>query len=304
MSSRLGLAAAVAFLAVPAMAADLFDPAPPSQQGTAGDAGQPDGLLLSALGDFAAGYRWVATNDDGGQERPVISGAGRFNIPLSDYFSLQLDADGEYYFTDEGSDVQNAQGVAMTGAHLSWRNPDAGLLGAFAAVGQGFNTDPDDPEIGYLVGGEGQVYFGDFTLYGQAGFADFQVDSGEGFVDGWFVRGVGRWFVHADSLIEGEVSYGYTGSYIDEGEDNGEIWNWGIKGKKRIGSMPVYGVLGYRGGTYYADEDPDRLTEHVVYVGISVLVGSNNLRENNLRGATLDLPMLPGRAAAVTEGLD
>ncbi len=155
------------------------------------------------------------------------------------------------------------------------------------------------------MGGEVQAYLDDFTLYGQGGYADFQVDdSPEGFVEGWFVRGVGRWFITPDMMVEAEVSYGETDTFID-GNDAGEFWNWGVKGKMRISSsMPIYGVLAYRGGDYDATTEGDDGDEHVVLVGVSILFGPTTLKQNDRRGATLDMPLLPGRAAAWTEGLD
>jgi hypothetical protein len=276
---------------------------------------QAGGLVMAALFDISGGYRWVETDDDGGQDAALIDGAARISIPFGGAFSLQLDADGEYNFTDEGTgdEEENPQGFWLAGAHASIRNPDVGLLGIFAAAGQAYNTgccdDFGKEKVGYMVGGEGQLYLGDLTLYVQGGYANFEQDAdppeAEGFVDGWFARGVGRWFVGADTLIEGEVSYAYTASYFDccGSQDNGEFWSWGVKGKTRI-SGPVYGVLGYRGGTYYADNDDDRLTEHIAYGGISVVFGPNSLAENNLYGATLDLPTLPVRASAIMEGLD
>lgn len=303
LRKRLLTSAIVFGLGSPAMAADLGYGAPSVDP--VGEA-VGSGLLLSGIGEFVGGYRWVDSDEDGQGESPIVGGAGRFNVPVTNNFSLQFDADGEYYITD---DEEDAQGLAMAGAHASWRNPDAGLLGVFAAVGQGFNeSDQDERRLGWMVGGEGQVYLGDVTLYGQAGFADFAFEEGpdeiEGFVEGWLVRGVGRWFVGADSMIEGEVSYGETDTFID-GDDAGKFWNWGIEGKMRITeAMPLYGVVGYRGGFYDSTSEGDTLTDHVVFGGLTILTGAGSLRENDRRGATLDLPLLPGRAASVMQGLD
>jgi hypothetical protein len=307
-----GTTAAFAF-ASNSIAADLYTGYPDYTAPTV----HSSGLIFGGIGDLSGSYRWVDTEDDGGQDAALVSGDARVSIPFGGAFSLQLDADGEYNFTDEGSgdEEENPQGFWLVGAHASIRNPDTGLIGIFGAAGQGYNTgccnDGGEEKVGYMVGGEGQVYLGDLTLYAQGGYANFEQDreggAAEGFIDGWFARGVGRWFVGADTLIEGEVSYAYTGSYFDEGDsqDNGEFWNWGVKAKTRLGgSMPIYGVLGYRGGTYYADDDDDRLTEHVVYGGITVLMGADNLRDNDRRAATLDMPLIPLRAAAIMEGLD
>lgn len=258
------------------------------------------GLVFAALGEFSAGYHWVSSTEDVDDDAATVTGSGRFSVPFADMFSMQFDVDGELRFTD---DEEDPQGVLMIGAHASVRDPNLGLIGIFGAAGQGLNEDPDNPQIGVMVGGELQYYWNQFTIYGQAGYADFQVDDGEGFNDGWFVRAVGRWFVNPDALIEAEVAYGETDKYID-GNDAGEFWNWGVKGKMKFNDMPVYGTLAYRGGSYDATSENDDGTEHVALLGISILLGPNTLQDNDRRGATLDLPMLPGRAASWTEGLD
>lgn len=298
---RFGLLAASALIAVAVQtsvtsAADLPDAAVPVV------VDEPYGLLFAALGEFSAGFHWVDSTEDVDDDAATITGSGRFNVPLGSHFSMQFDADGELRFTD---DEEDPQGVAMIGAHASFRNPSQGLIGIFGAAGQGLNEDPDDVDMGVMIGGEAQFYWNQFTLYGQAGWADFEVDdSPEGFVDGWFVRGVGRWFVNPDALVEAEVSYGETDTYID-GNDAGEFWNWGVKGKMKLNpTKPVYGVLAYRGGSYDATTEGDDGTEHVLLAGISILLGPQTLQDNDRRGATLDLPMLPGRAASWTEGLD
>jgi hypothetical protein len=258
------------------------------------------GLVFAALGEFSAGYHWVSSNEDVDDDAPTVAASGRFSVPFGNMFSMQFDIDGELRFT---TDEEDPQGVVMLGTHASVRDPSLGLIGVFGAVGQGLNEDPDDPEIGVMAGAEIQYYWNQITLYGQAGWADFRVDEGEGFTDGWFVRAVGRWFVNPDALVEAEVAYGETDRYID-GDDAGEFWNWGLKGKMKFNDMPVYGTLAYRGGSYDATTEGDSGTEHVALLGISILLGPNTLQDNDRMGATLDLPMLPGRAASWTEGLD
>ncbi len=281
-----------AMLSSPAMAADH-------------DVKDSGGLILSTLGEFAVGYRNSRSNEDADHDGVTISGSGRVSIPFGMNFSVQLDAEGESYFADGDED---AQGVWLLGGHASLRDPNLGLLGIFGAIGQGLNENPESVKMGFLVGGEVQAYLGDFTLYGQGGYADFEVDDNpEGFVEGWFVRGVGRWFITPDMMVEAELSYGETDSYIDgdDDRDNGEFWNWGVKGKMRIpSSLPIYGVLSYRGGGYDATTETDDGSEHVFLVGVSILFGPATLKKNDRLGATLDMPLLPGRAAAWTEGLD
>jgi hypothetical protein len=151
------------------------------------------------------------------------------------------------------------------------------------------------------------------TLYAQGGFGDFKVDDDtgpEGFVDGWFLRAVARHFVNDDFMLQAEYAFGYTSCYIDGScspvQDAGIFHNWGVKAMFRAAqSMPLYGTLEYVGGSYTADEDPDTGTDHSFRIGVSYLIGgADSLLARDRAGATLDLPMLPVRAASWNIGLD
>ncbi len=294
--------AATALLSTPSIAADLPD-------AVAADVTTPEqyGLMFAALGELTGGYRIAESTDYVNMSSGMVSGAGRVSIPFMDRFSVQLDGDLEVYFSDDNESYEPL-GLWLAGGHASWRDPSLGLLGVFGAAGYGLQTSFDnsnDYEIGYMVGAEGQVYFGDFTLYAQAGYGDFEADNEpEGFNEGWFVRGVGRWFPTMDSLIEAEVSYGSTHMFVD-GVDNGHIWNWGIQGKIRVlDDFPVYATAAYRGADYDATSEGDSGDEHMFLAGVNILFGPNTLKDNDRLGATLDLPRLPARAAPWGEGLD
>jgi hypothetical protein len=92
------------------------------------------------------------------------------------------------------------------------------------------------PKKGLTLGAELQYYLNDFTFYVQAGYADVVYNSGdiEGFVDGWFVRGVGRYFLSEDTRLQAEISYGETGKFVDA-EDNGNITNWEVEFRTALG---------------------------------------------------------------------
>ena len=265
------------------------------------------GLVFAALGEISGGYRHADSSDYVNMVGGMVSGAGRVSIPLHDRFSVQIDGDAETYFIT-GDQSWEPSGLWLAGGHASWRDPMRGLFGAFAATGYGLQTNFDnstDYELGYLVGLEGQVYLDALTFYAQAGYADFEADNEpEGFIEGWFVRGVGRWFPSDDSMVEAELAYGHTSQFVD-GSDNGNILNWGLQGKMRITeSMPIYATAAYRGGYYDATSEDDDGSEHMFTVGFNVLFGPRSLKDNDRRGATLDLPRLPARAAPWGEGLD
>ena len=283
--------------AAPALSADV---APPD-----------DSLLFAALFGISAGVQDASGSEDleFNTTDLTLAGHGHVSIPLGETFSGQLDLQSE--FTDRADDDENfSQGAHMLGGHLSWRDPHSGLLGIFGGAGMGYNDngEEDGDGIGWMAGIEGQLYLDNITLYAQAGWADIVVDGDddEGFNDGWFLRGVGRYFFSEDFLVQAEVSYGESKDYIDGGDDKGEFWNWGALGKMRLSeSMPIYGTLEYRGANSWSTDDGgEEIQEHAVLIGLDFLFQATSLWENDRRGATLDTPMLPARAAAWTEGFD
>lgn len=265
------------------------------------------GLISSGIGEFAIGYKSADSTEDVNDDSFTYSGAVRYSIPLAKNFSIQLDAEGEVYNPDRGGggDEEEPKDVYLIGGHVSLRDPNRGLVGLFAATGRASNQDDDDVEQGFMVGVEAQVYLGNFTIYGQAAYADFEVDDNpEGFVEGEVYRIVGRWFFGKDSMVEAEYAYGETDSFID-GDDKGEFEGWGIKVKTRLSSsMPIYGFVSYRGANYDATTEGDWGDEEVMMAGVTFLFGPKSLKQNDRRGATLDMPLLPVRAASWTEGLD
>ncbi len=63
--------------------------------------------------------------------------------------------------------------------------------------------------------------------------------------------------------------------------------------------MPIYGYLGYNG--HRMTSDGERVTEHLVSVGISIPFGGpSGLQERNARGVTLDTPLDLIRTAGYT----
>lgn len=269
----------------------------------------PQGLIMSAVAEAEVGVRKVKSTDDPDNNTHFMgSTTFHLSVPLSSSISVQGDLQLEGY-ADNAED-EAAQHALAVGGHLSWRDPGLGLIGLFGGGTNGSSArgDEDDGDsLGYFVGGEAQIYLGDFTLYGQGGYADYTYDGSdnEGFIDGWFVRGIGRYFVSDYAMIEGEVSYGETDFFIDDG-DPGEFLNWGIKGKLRVSdSLPLYATLAYRGGRYHAGEgEDDTGKDHAFLVGVTVLFGPATLKQNDRYGATLSSPMLIGRTGAWTEPLD
>lgn len=262
-------------------------------------------LVFGGLAEVNAGiYLYDILEDDPVRKgAAILGGSFAVNIPLAAQFSAQIDGQGEWYSIRNNGDAPIAAG--QLGAHLSARDPNKGLLGIFAATTYAREEIGGGHTGGWIAGGEAQLYSGNTTFYAQAGGGRINIDSNEAF-RGWFVRGVTRQFTSDDSMVQLDVSYGRTNGYID-GNDWGKFWNWSLKGVQRLpNASPLYGTLEYRGGYYKtSDEIGDRIVEHALIVGLTAKFGAvQSLKHNDRNGATLDLPMLPIRAAARLEALD
>ena len=271
------------------------------------------GFGYAVVGDLSVGMRDTRSTDsgEGGTTEVAIDLRGALSFKgftgQADYRYESYSGDGEATPTLD-SDAQDAFQIA--GAHLGYRNPSLFHVGLFYGY-----TWADLPEFTdqtswetSMYGVEAQVYLNDVTLYVQYGAVDDEASDPtevEGVHNGMVARGVARFFVGQDSMLEAELSYADSDSYIDSG-DPGEFRGWGLKGKTRIlENTPLYLTAGYRGASYDATIGEDDSTmEQVFSVGVSFMFGVDNLKDNDRNGASLDLPGLPGRAHGFTELLD
>lgn len=242
-------------------------------------------------------------------DHQFVSGVtGRLSLPLGDNLSLQTDVEVEYSstaLTDGRQDDMFAHSF-LAGGHISWRDPNAGLFGGFAAFGGGASDDNggDGPRnfSFYAVGGEGQFYADNFTFYGQGGYIDGASDAAlpvidsDALRDAFFGRGVVRWFMDPDSRLQGEIAY--VDGDVDEGDPSGmTIVEWGVRYDTVIRDLPILGdksvFIGYRGAHFDKDDASDdeaEFTDHTVMVGFTHRFGTQSIQETDRYGATLDLP--------------
>lgn len=151
------------FLAPAALAADV----PPAQAPLSAFSGQLDAWIGYWFMDDVQG------NPNPDEEDAFTIGADvKARIDMFSGLSAQLDLS----FDDvDGTGNDFYQGGILAGGHLSWSDPDSFLIGGFAATGTGENQNDQNF---WLAGGEAQIYFDSFTLYGQAGYFDAKEDDG------------------------------------------------------------------------------------------------------------------------------
>lgn len=283
-----------------ALAADLAPPA-------------PIGPVVSGFLDSYVGLGIFSGSGevDPGEDLSLLIGAyGAISIPLGTNLSIQQDVSYEYgsQASNNDSDVINDLFLysGQLGTHLSWRDPNAGLIGGFGGFGKANAADISNNYI--FAGGEAQAYLGEWTLYGQGGWFDSESDwyYEAGLNDAFFVRGVARWFMTPDSRLQGEFSYasGEYGYY----EDTATVLEWGVRYDWVWQDIPVVGALtgamplfvAYRGNFADGGGDSGELWANTFMVGTSYHFGGSNKQEFDRVGAPLDLPNIGRWTAAGT----
>lgn len=256
------------------------------------------GLIVSGVVDSWAGVQFI---DDGTSDDTVFTngGEGLLSLPLGDNISIQSDVKYEYNTNATESpvdiDVAGPRFSYQFATHGSWRDPSRGLIGAFGGMGSVDASSLVNTSFRQdyrFVGGEAQFYIDNITLYGQGGYVETADTGFSGLDDGFFARGVVRYFPTSDSRIQLE------GTYINMDHSDaafGEMEAFSVKarydfllaGMPVIGDTPIY--LGYRGTFRDNCAFGQDLDDHTIMVGTSYSFSGDRLTVDR-QGATLDTP--------------
>ena len=279
---KLILATSVAFAAMTASA-------------QAADLDRELGLIVSGVVDSWAGVQIIDAGPLGDDTVFATGGAGRLSLPLGDNLSIQNDVKYEYStLANDAIDTTAGPRYSYQGAvHLSWRDPASGLFGAFGGMGTS-NFGPIGSTNHRFVGGEGQIYLDNITFYGQGGYVEFTPGdvAPTGLDDGFFARGVFRWFLTNDSRFQIEGTY-LNADFNLSGNDYesfsvGARYDFTLAGLPLIGDTALY--IGYR-GTFRDSclRNGAGIDDHTIMVGTSYSF-SGDLITVDRQGATLDTP--------------
>ena len=303
-----GLLASSALVA-PAVAADMPIKAPMVQNQ------QVSGYL-----EMEGGFAWQDNSGSrfdnsysGSDNKWMVNGAGRVNVWWGRNYSTQFDVWGGFdSFARSNNDNRGVIANVNVGAHFSYRDAQM-LYGLFGAVGGiGSNDNCCSGGVGMThgtFGGEVQYYLGNITLYGQAGIQTniSDVQNG-GNYRAWFIRGVGRYFVHDNLKVEAFAAYANgratsedflptfsvpTNSSISK-IDFQQV-SWGVGVEKRFTGTAFSGFARYEGNwTELKSFDPNPLftghtTEHAFKAGFRVYINEDSLKFNDRNGTTLDI---------------
>jgi hypothetical protein len=234
----------------------------------------------------------------------ALGGAGRATWWWASSYSIQLDAQAEgtsYKFSSGNSFQRSSAHSYLVGGHANWRDPQRGLIGIFGGAGDATSFSVSSVRHG-LIGGEGQIYWGPVTLYGQAGYSSTLGSvSSSGFdsMQAWFVRGTARVYVNPNFRLEGTVLY--ADGDVDFGANpfsattDFENWLWRAKAEHRFAGTPFAAFLAYEGSQTKFSSASDfgtsnvKITDHRVLGGIRLYLNENTLQWNDRNGTTLDI---------------
>mgnify|MGYP000217411164 FL=1 len=252
------LFASTVVVAGPALAADF---------GYATTGPTPDEQRFSALLDVQGGYSWF-DSDFGSSDASHFDIAGRVNVWLNNSLSLQFDAwDEEAWF--ETSDASMYGGAV----HASVRDPSSYLVGALFSVGDSFGGSYAS------AGGEGQVYFGNLTVYGQAGYS-WGYDNADGQTMP-YVHLALREFLNPDLMLEAQGGYGS----FDYGSGSADGYPWETRIEGRVPRTPLSAYVAWQ-GMHEEFESGFSVTENAIVGGLRLMT-AGSLLENDRNGATL-----------------
>ena len=269
------------------------------------------GLVISGSYESWIGATFIGEFDtDGGGDTPeddvhfMSGGEARLSFPLGDTLSMQQDfkyeINSEQLTTDDSStgvdDFYGDHYQATT--HFSFlRDPSTGVLGVFGGWGGGY-ADGDESMI-YFVGGEFQYYAGAWMFQGQGGYTNGDSDDSgdpEALRDAWFVRGLARWYMDADTRLQIEASY--VDGVVDGDEDEAKLYEWGARYNTLVTGLPLVGdtnvFVRYRGSHAenrdVSDNGFEEFNDHTFMVGMHWSFGGTTRQEHDRIGVALDSP--------------
>ncbi len=255
------------------------------------------GLIVSGVLDNWNGIQIIDGGFTGNDTTLASGHNARLSLPLGTNLSIQSDVDVEWNDRAfDNNDVSGQRWNFQGAAHLSWRDPSRGLFGVFGGAGTSHYNDyvPGYSTNVHFVGGEAQVYIDNITLYAQGAYVNLEEEL-DG--DGFFARGVGRYFLDADTRFQVEGLYANL-SFFDGPSADYDVFQWGARFDTVWNNAPIIGTLplfiAYRGtrrdgcfGPGVADGDT---SDHTIMAGFSYHWGANSKLDNDRRGATLDTP--------------
>lgn len=167
------------------------------------------------------------------------------------------------------------------------------LLGAIAQIGKtSFNFSGFTQETNrFYFGGEAQKYYGNFTIYGQAGYQKTKTDdagpfSGSGYEsDGLIASVEGRYFFTDDWRFDVKATYAYQ-QYDIQNMDALDVWQLAAGTEYRFTDTPF--SLTSDISWSMADNEGVETKRTTFLLGVKMNLGAETLKSRDRGGVTLD----------------
>ena len=253
----------------------------------------------------------------------LLGGAGRVNLWVNPTFSTQFDAQGEgtqfkidSNFCSGNRPCDVSAHDYLIGGHFTYRDPMMGGIGVFGGAGDmtvpgtgctGAPLGCSDSVRFALGGGEGLVNWNQFTFYVQGGFGSTIGDNvaidaparGES-VSAPFVRGTLRFYPTTNWLLEGTVLGAWATikslDFSTFSDQNADMLFWRVKAETLVHpNLSLY--VAYQGsqtnldcnGSFCLSGQTVKGFDSRIMGGIRLWLDRDNLRNNDLTGAPLDI---------------
>ena len=263
--------------------------------------------LFDAYFNVAAGYNWASNSglpfslDNRGA---ALRGRATFEMALAERFGAQIDGVlGHEWnsFKGFGTPTDGPTATATLAAHLFWRDPNVGLIGAIGQYTHHvMDIDSGSSKFSFtdentFAGLEGQYFLGNVTLYAQAAYRSGTFTEPGATVDGdgLALAGQARYFIAPNWLVAAKASYDrmtYDPPFTGASDLEIEGWTAGLRSEYRLAAMPVsfFGELTYGEKTYrqFGAETGEKATRAMV--GIQYNLGTGTLLERDRAGGSLD----------------
>ena len=232
-----------------------------------------------------------------------LGGAARATYWWARGVSLQLDVqgDGTNYSSNGFNGGRKSEHSYLIGGHWSWRDSRY-LWGLFGAAGDATGQDVNFSNASYrhgIIGGEGQAYMGNITLYGQVGYDTTigdPVGSGIKTTEAVFGRGTVRYYLGSNTRLEGTGLYAggrQSFTFSGPGQDF-SIWFARAKLEHKFASSPFSAYVAYEWSEFRWDTNANfstvqKFENQKVMAGIRLSIHEGTLQYNDIRGTTLDI---------------
>ncbi len=265
-----------------------------------------DGSTGALDGYVSVGHIESDDSDFDGANPFLIGGGVIYQAPIGPGYGYQAEASVQYGTGMEGQSVGNEFFNYGGVIHLFARNPERHAAGVFAGVGSyDVIQSSGGPEVNtYLLAGvEGQLFWDDFTLYGQAGYFDPVDDCSECYrrhlYELLYMRLTGRYFITPNTVVEGE--FGIGRGYV-EGDDQAPLDFWAIEVEHMLpNGVSVYGR--YDHGYFCNCDEDDPMNQQFIRVGVRWYWNGGTLQFNDRNGHSFDTPDF-ARYVAVSDQFD